>query len=365
MIQSSPMHKVGSFLKARRVLSSLGLVAVIAGAAGLVPATARGQAQEFPVPAVVPPLPTGMSEPTNAALLYGRALRLIGADAIQKVRDAQAKGAAIRDTPEIAAILDNNAGNLAAVIEATKLEHCDWGVQYGKGPLALLDHAGPMRGVVVMLDARAALLLERGDLPGAVASIAAIFAIAEHMSQDRIMISSLVAIAMTKVGLERVGALLDLGKLDRDGAKSLLAAIERIERAGDFRLPEAFATEKWMTVEWMRAAYVGPRAGAKLVEGIQWMVPDQGDALKGLELLDESGLARHFDGIGKAYDDMIVAWSSDDSAAELERVHDAVVKGEYGLIAQAFVPDFGKSRASVDTIERTMKEAAKRLEQVR
>lgn len=365
MIQSRPMYKAGSIVRARHTLSSLGLAAVIAGAAGMVPATARAQAQEFPLPAVVPPLPAGMSEPTNAALLYGRALRLIGADAIQQVRDAQAKGAAIRDMPEIAALLDTNAGNLAAVIEATRLERCDWGVQYGKGPLALLDHAGPMRGVVVMLDARAALLLERGDAPGAVESIAAIFAIAEHISQDRIMISSLVSVAMTQVGLERVGTMIDLGKLDREGARTLLAAIERIERAGDFRLPEAFATEKWMTVEWMRAAYVGPRAGAKLVEGIQWMVADQSDAMKGLELLDEAGLGRHFDGIGRAYDDMIVAWSADDAAAELQRVHDAVVKGEYGLIAQVFVPDFGKSRASVDKIKRTIAEATKRLEQVK
>jgi hypothetical protein len=238
-------------------------------------------------------------------------------------------------------------------------------VQYGKGPLALMDHAGPMRGVVVMLDAHAALLLERGDVPGAVANIAAIFAIAEHISQDRIMISSLVSVAMTQVGVERVGTLLDLGKVDRAGAQTLLGAIERVERAGDFRLPEAFATEKWMTVEWMRAAYVGPRAGAKLVEGIQWMVGDENDAMKGLERLDESNLARHFDGIGKAYDDMIVAWSANDASAELERVHDAVVKGEYGLIAQAFVPDFGKSRASVDRIEGAMAAARKRLEQVK
>ncbi len=363
MIQSRPMYKARTILRARRALSSLGLAAVIAGAAGLPSGSAR--AQEHAVPAVVPPLPAGMSAPTNAALLYGRALRLIGADAIQQVRDARAKGAPIGDMPEIANLLDSNDGNLSLVIEASKLEDCDWGVEYSKGPLALLDHAGPMRGVVVMLDARAALLLERGDVPGAVASVAAIFAVAEHMSQDRIMISSLVSIAMTQVGLDRVGALIDLGKLDREGARTLLAAIERVERAGDFRLPEAFVTEKWMTVEWMRAAYVGPRAGAKLVEGIQWMVAEQSDAMKGLELLDEAGLGRHFDGIGKAYDDMIVAWSADDAAAELQRVHDAVVKGEYGLIAQAFVPDFGKSRASVDKIERTMEEATKRLEQVK
>ncbi|MBX3367990.1 MAG: hypothetical protein KF912_11825 [Phycisphaeraceae bacterium] len=352
-------------LASARFARSISLVTVIAGAAGLSPCAGSAHAQEFRTPEVVPALPEGMREPTNAALLYARALRLIGADAIQQVRDARSKGMAIREMPEIAALLENNSGNLALAIEATRLERCDWGVQYSKGPLALVDHAGPMRGIVIMLDARAAQLLDRSDVSGAVESIAAIFAIAEHISQDRIMISSLVSIAMTQTAIERIGTMLDLGKIDRANAESLLGAIERIERAGDFRLPEAFVTEKWMTVEWMRAAYSGPRAGAQLVQVLQAMVEDRGDAMKGLGLLDEAALAAQFDGIGRAYDDMIAAWSAPDAPEELDRIHEAVLAGEYGLIAQVFVPNFAKSRASVDRSNESFKAIVERLGQVK
>lgn len=373
-----------STFKASRMVASIALATGLAvGVAG----AGSAWAQTDVVPAAPVPLPMGLSDPTNAALLYGRALRMMNADDLKQVRDAQAaaqsagqsasqpvgQASGQAGTPgqnaagadRVDEILENNGGTIGMVIEASKLERCDWGVQYSKGPLALLDHAGPMRMLAHVLDAKAERLAAAGDGAGAAEHIAAIFNIAEHTTQDRIMISSLVSIAMSKVASNRANAILDSGRLDRGAARTILDSIARLQGVRDFRMTEALRTESWMISQWMRRAYVGPQAGKLLVEGIDWMVEDSQDTLKGLSLLDEAALAPHFDGIDRAYDALIDAWGAEDGKERIREVHDAVVRGEYGLIAQVFVPDFSRSRASVTEANEMLESLVHRLEQVK
>jgi hypothetical protein len=371
MEMTMSMLSRSSRVSAQRV--RLLLVAAGLCVGGLMPGAAFAQTDV--VPAVRVPLPEGLSDPSNAALLYGRALRMMSAEDLKQVRDAQTnaksadgaegQGQNAVSTERVDEILANNGGTIGMVVEASKLERCDWGIQYSKGPLALLDHAGPMRMLTHVLDAKAERLAAAGDMAGAAAHIAAVFNVAEHTSQDRIMISSLVSIAMAKVASNRVNLLLDAGSIDRAGARVILDSIRRLERARDFRMTEALRTESWMISQWMRRAYVGPEAGKLLVEGIDWMVEDSGDTLKGLSLLDERALAAHFDGIDRAYDALIGAWTEKDGKERIREVHDAVVRGEYGLIAQVFVPDFSKSRASVTEANEVLGALVKRLEQVK
>lgn len=371
MEMTMSMLSRSSRLSARRVR----LVLVAAGLCigGLVHGAANAQTDV--VPAVGVPLPEGMSDPSNAALLYGRALRMMNADDLRQVREAQTKskaadggdgqGQSAVSAERVDEILENNGGTIRMVIEASKLERCDWGVQYSKGPLALLDHVGPMRMVTHVLDAKAERLAAAGDLAGAAEHIGAIFNIAEHTTQDRIMISSLVSIAMSKVASNRVNLLLDAGLVDRAAARTILDSIARLEGVRDFRMTEALRVESWMISQWMRRAYVGPEAGKLLVEGIDWMVEGSEDTLKGLSLLDERALAPHFDGIDRAYSALIDAWGAEDGKEHIREVHDAVIRGEYGLIAQVFVPDFSKSRASVTEANEMLAALVKRLERVK
>lgn len=371
MEMTMSMLSRSSRLSARRVRFLLVSAGLCVG--GLVPGAAYAQTDV--VPAVRVPLPEGMSDPSNAALLYGRALRMMSAEDLKQVREAQTnakaadgadgQGSNAVSAERVGEILENNGGTIGMVIEASKLERCDWGVQYSKGPLALLDHAGPMRMMTHVLDARAERLAAAGDVAGAAEHVAGVFNIAEHMTQDRIMISSLVSIAMAKVASNRANLLLDAGLVDRRAARTILDSIARLEGVRDFRMTEALRTESWMISQWMRRAYVGPEAGKLLVEGIGWMVEDSQDTLKGLALLDERALAPHFDGIDRAYGALIDAWGAEDGKERIREVHDAVVRGEYGLIAQVFVPDFSKSRASVTEANEMLAALVKRLERVK
>lgn len=339
-------------------------VCFLIGALGLasltVPMTAI--AQELPKPAVIPPLPAGMSDPTNAALLYGRALRAMEAGSLELMVSTDDAP----PTEDAVSALAKNAEALSLVIEASHLERCDWGIQYGQGPYANVDHASPMRSVVRSLHTDAKQRLLGGDRADAAERIAAMLRIAEHTTQDRIMISSLVGMAMAKVATNRINIMLDEDQVDRAGARVLLDAARRLESVHGFRMVEALKTEKWMACDWLRAACNGPDAGAKVVQSIGWMTENNDDTLlKGMQLLNDRDMAPHFDGIARAYDDIIAAWDSKDAGHELARIHEAAQKGQYGLIGQAFVPDVTRARMATTDANDAIRAVIKRLEQVK
>lgn len=351
------MASTRAVLNGMRLASTLTLVVAIAGS-GLSCGVAL--AQDAQATKTTLKLPDGMSDPTNAALVYSRALRLIGDSQLSAMTpDPIADPDWMNGT--VATALDAQDGPLGMVREAATLPECDWGLQYSGGVAMILDHLGPMRRLVNALDAHAQLAASRSHVDAAIRDIESMLRIAEHTSRDRVLISSLVSAAMCNLAINRVNAMLDTGLIDRAQAKTVLGAIEQMSKAKDFRVLEALRTEKWMVTDSMRATYVGPQAGAKLVDAIDWMVDDGQEALKGLGLLDEAGLAKQFQGVERAYDDTMKAWQSDDATSELDRVHEAVVRGEYGLLSQAFVPSFSNSRRSVTKANDQLNALAKRL----
>lgn len=338
---------------AHRLLAAIGLAITLAGLA---------HAQDLPMPRVIPPLPAGMSEPTNAALLYGRALRKMKPESLEAMVSTDDSV----PSAEAAAALKENAEALEIVVKGSLVERCEWGIEYSQGPYANVDHAGPMRSIVRSLHTDAKRRLLSGDRGGAAEDVAAMLRIAEHTTQDRIMISSLVGMAMTKVATNRINQMLDADQVDRTGAKVLLEAARRLDGVQGFRMVDALRTEKWMACDWLRAACNGPDAGAKVVQSIGWMTENNSDELlKGMQLLNEQQMATHFDGIARAYDDIIAAWDRKDASPELKRIYDAAAKGEYGLIGQAFVPDVSKARLSTTDANDAIRDVIKRLEKVK
>lgn len=354
------MKRSGRFGVGRAAIV-LGLAAALTA---MSPREAMAQSEEM-APKVVPPLPAGIESPTNAALLYGRALRLIGPDALKTMQvDAKANPGWM--TGEVAAGIEQHAGSLKLVVEAAQLATCDWGVEYEKGPLALLDHLSPMRQLTRVLDARAQIALANGDSSAAARDVATILNIAEHVTQDRVLLSSLVSMAVCKLAVTRAEQMLNDGVMTREDARIVLEGVERLQATQGFGTTDALRMERWMIVEWMRAACEGPNPGSLLVDWMGWLSGDVDDeAAKGLAALDERGVAGQFDGIARAYDDLIAAWSAEDSEAAIQRVQDAVSSGAYGLLAQMYIPDFSKSHSAAMTVSGSLDALAERLEQVK
>lgn len=312
------------------------------------------------MPRVMPPMPAGMAAPTNAALLYARALRLISPETLGAMGEKDPTA----DAPTERAIeaIEAYGSSLAIARRASRLEVCDWGIEYQQGPGALIDHAGPIRGLWRALDNEAAMLT-KSDPDRAVENVIAMLAMAEHITQDRILISSLVGAAMTSGSVKRVNLLMDAGAVTRAQAPDLIARLQRVRATDLFRLREAMAYEKWTASEWLRAIGTGPEAGKRTADLLGTLVDDDSDALlDALALMDESQLAPLFDETARAYDDMVAALDSPEPAPELERISDAIGRGDYGVVAMRFSASLTRAYASAQRVTDEIDAAIKRLE---
>ena len=315
---------------------------------------------EILMPRVMPPMPEGMSAPTNAALLYGRAMRLISSEALGAMGEKDPKTDEPTDRAREA--IQSYGSSLSVARRASRLARSDWGIEYQQGPGALVDHAGPFRGLWRALDNEAAILT-KSEPDRAVENVVAMLSMSEHITQDRILLSSLVGAAMSSGSVKRLNAMMDAGIVTRKNAAELLAGLERVRDLDLFRLREAMANEKWTASEWLRAVGTGPDAGRRVADLLAMLVAEDADELlDALALMDERQIAPLFDETARAYDDMIAAFDAPDPAAELERISDAIGAGEYGVVAMRFAASLTRAYTSAERVSGEIDAAIKRLQ---
>lgn len=350
-------------LASARFARSISLVTVIAGTAGLSPCAGSAHAQEIRTPEVVPALPEGMREPTNAALLYARAMRLISPESLGAMGERDPKTDEPTDRAREA--IESFGGSLSVARRASRLESCDWGIEYQQGPGALMDHLGPFRGLWRALDNETALMA-KSEPDRAVENLIAMLSMCEHITQDRILISSLVGTAMTSGTVRRLNLMMDAGVVTREHTPDLLVGLERVRGLDLFRLREAMANEKWTASQWLRAVGTGPDAGSRVAELLGTLVADDSDAiLDALALMDERQLSPLFDETARAYNDMIAALDSADPASELERISIAIDKGDYGVVTMRFAANLTRAYASAARVTGELNGAIERISAMR
>ncbi len=323
----------------------------------------QSEPNELLMPVAMPPLPAGMAAPTNAALIYARAMRLISPQTLEAMaeKDPKAEQPTERAIEAIAAY----GSSLAIARRGSRLENCDWGIEYQQGPGTLLDHLGSMRGLARALDNEAAIL-SKSDPDAAIENVVSMLAMGDHVTQDRILISSLVGAAVTSVTVKRINTMMDDGLIKRHHAKRLLQELQRVRDTNLFRLREAMAYERWTASQWLRAIGTGPEAGRRIAETLGSLDADGGDAvLDALALMDEEQLAPLFDDTARSYDDMIAAMDSSDPVAELERINEGIERGDYGVIALRFSSSLTRAYSSAKRVSGEIDLAIKRLQAVK
>ncbi len=139
--------------------------------------------------------------PTNAAILYYRAFMFMNEETSKKVSDAisQTDPNWIPDA-EVCKLLADNDNAIYTFIRGSKLEIADFGVEYSAGIGALLPHPGKLRAGARLLAVDARPLAHEGKPDEAAERVAAIFNMSRHTTQERLLISSLVSIAIHSLG---------------------------------------------------------------------------------------------------------------------------------------------------------------------
>jgi len=134
--------------------------------------------------------------PDNAAVLYYRAFLLYEAeDAIKSALDDYRQGR-IGHSEEIERYLAKNAPIINMVLDATHIEHCDWGLDYSQGTEVLLPPHHKAREIFFLIAAEATRQADIGHPRQALERCVCMYRMANHLN-ERPLICHLVATAIT------------------------------------------------------------------------------------------------------------------------------------------------------------------------
>jgi hypothetical protein len=134
--------------------------------------------------------------PDNAAVLYYRAFMLYEAeDKIKSTLDDYRQGR-IGWNEEIERYLAKNAPIINMVLDATHIDHCDWGLDYSQGTEVLLPPHHKAREIFFLIAAEATRQADTGHPRQALERCVCMYRLANHLNA-RPLICYLVATAIT------------------------------------------------------------------------------------------------------------------------------------------------------------------------
>ena len=123
--------------------------------------------------------------PDNAAVLYYKAFMLYERDHEIKLWD-YFKGN-IKSNEKIEEFLKKNRRIIDIVLDATRIDHCDWGLDYSQGTEVLLPPHYQAREIFTLLAVEARMQADRGDYRKALGRSMSIYRMARHLNERPIV----------------------------------------------------------------------------------------------------------------------------------------------------------------------------------
>lgn len=245
-------------------------------------------------------------------------------------------------------------------VEASTRPRCDFENSYEGGVGMLLPHLSYARTLARGLRVEARSLAIEGKRDEAARIVAATIRMSRHVTHDKILISTLVGVAIGRQGASEAAALLDAGPLGEASKADLRAALAYALTDDPFFGKASLETERDMFLEWFKIAVQKSDQAPRLIAALlgQTERPETAQriaALKGDKLDAEIARAR------EAYDEVLRAWGTTDASAKLATISRRIEQGDFGLIAQITMPSFNRSWTSCSETTQTFRDLDARL----
>ncbi|MCA9310481.1 MAG: hypothetical protein KDA21_04695 [Phycisphaerales bacterium] len=320
----------------------------------------------------------------NGALIYWQAWTIMDrTDNPAFDVDLQALGEpGWEPSEEVAAALQDMQSGFDLLEEAAAKPWCDFGVQYEKGPAALLPHLGIARKFCRAMLEDARIRLDAGDTAGFTGRMSAALGMSEDLAEESTVISALVSTAMFSAARPLLDYALDSGRLtDADRAR-LAACLSNFDSADPFFIRGSVGAEGEVMGRWMRDEVFDPQVLAEIIAAraagqLDQMSPRATEVyemvaglfdVEDIAILDvvttegfdprrEVALYRRFMSEASA------TFADRDGGKQLDVLAERLVAGEYGTLAKLMVPAMGrlhqnywKSRDMFDAVQERLAE---------
>lgn len=275
----------------------------------------------------------------NAALAYYRAWAIMDQD----LAGTLVTGDALSLRAGAEAELRAAGGVVEDLVEASAMDGVDWEIKYEEGFAALMPHLGKMRAGAKVVAADALRCAGDGDGAGAAERAASLFRMTRHLNDDRILISSLVAMAIGNMGTELTGQLIDDGVLDAGGARVILDAIRAGDAEDRFGMRGAIVGEWRLMSEFLVSN--APEEGAGRWLFTQAQIAEDSAAAKKVARMDRDALLRELGGFAAYHGELLAAWDAQD-ADRLDACEQRLIAGAFGPLPELLAPSVTRAYAS-------------------
>lgn len=309
--------------------------------------------------------PPDIAGKPNAALAYTKVWKETPRELILKMSNES-------DPGNDEALRDNQAV-VESLLSAVEITECDWGLDYEAGFEMLLPELGQMRSTARILVYDSIRLLDDADAlknetnqQKAARRLTGLWRMPAHIANDRVLISSLVGIAIAALGEDRATELMQDQKLSVSSAQSILNAVREFSNRGDdpFGTRGSVLGEKEIFLGWVRREYsTGADAGERLLAKLAG--EEINPTLKTrIASMNGEQIAAEMDRLEPYYDLALEAWNkpNPEGKAALEKLGQSVSDGEYGALGTVLLPSFTKVYASHSKGMRELKTFKKTLE---
>lgn len=289
---------------------------------------------------------TAQEDRRNAATWYRRALdefsRLSESD-LQLVIDYAADPQA-PPSPETRRAISRASAALRLAQRGAEQSYSDFDLDYGQGFDLLLPHLSGLRNLSRAMSADAMMRLHDGDSHGAAQRLASGYQMSAHLSNDHILISSLVGDAMFRNSDSAVQIGLDQAGFNAGDSASLLRAMNSLGNHDPFAFIESVSGEQEIAIMWMNERFGNQEDRIRMADEMGWLTDNGSDAER-LAAMTDDEFQDQMELYDRTMDRVVEAFTIEDREAGralLDKITEEVENGERGFLAELILPSLGR-----------------------
>jgi len=277
---------------------------------------------------------------SNAATWYRRAyerLESITPDQWTLLIEYQKVGGP--PSPEVREVLHRAQPAIADLHRAANLPRSDFGLDHSQGVYMTMPHINGVRNLLRLTAADAAMRLADGDGAGAAAEIISLQRMGDHLSDDRIMASSIFSSFMLQYADGLMSSGFDAAVFGEAESAALLGSLRSFDASDPIGAVDALAGEQFIAVQTLREA-IESGDEAAFTQFVEIFGLDE-EQTAGFRQMSPETLRAEIDSYGGVMDRLVAAFGVDDAdaaRAEIARIADACNRGEFGLVASILAP---------------------------
>jgi hypothetical protein len=233
----------------------------------------------------------------------------------------------------------------------------DMALDYAAGPDLMLPHLGQMRQLARAMRTDAYVRFADGDSTAAAQIVGDMYRMSEHASEDSVLISSLVGMAVFRLSDDITQFGIDRGMFSPTDSAILLEAADQLDASNPFHIMDSIESENTNFIGWFVEKYSGEGGlDAAVTELPQWLgVSEAHLAVLAAEMGDQYVLDADLQKLQQCMDfveeTVFTADSFEQAQQELKEWEKQLEAGEYGVLARMLVPSFDRALASAITTQ--------------